>query len=337
MAYASKSGAVSVNRVKATSAVGANALEEATIGFQLTKAVFMSAKDAQRTRIATAPGFIAALDQSGGSTPKALQQYGVEPSDYSGDAEMYAAVHAMRSRIILSDPFTSEKVLGAILFERTMDSDINGKPTAQILWEERGVVPFLKIDKGLADEANGVQLLKPMPDLDALLAKANEKGIFGTKERSLILEANAQGIADVVAQQFEVAKQVAAAGLVPIVEPEVHIDSATKAEAEGMLEAEIMKHLNDLPDGVDVILKLTIPTKAGLYDAAADHPRVLRVVALSGGYSTNKACDLLSQNHKMIASFSRALAEGLSVKMSDAEFDAALGRNIDQIFAASVA
>lgn len=297
----------------------------------------MAPKDAQRTRMATAPGFIAALDQSGGSTPTALAQYDVMPEDYSGEAEMYAAVHAMRSRIILAESFTSEKVLGAILFERTMDSEINGKPTAQLLWEDRGVVPFLKIDKGLADEANGVQLLKPMPDLDALLAKANTKGIFGTKERSLILEANAKGIADVVAQQFDVARQVAAAGLVPIVEPEVHIKSATKAEAEDMLAAEIMKHLNGLDEGVDVILKLTIPSKAGLYDAAADHPRVLRVVALSGGYSTDVACDLLRQNHKMIASFSRALAEGLSVKMSDAEFDAALSANIGKIYSASVA
>jgi fructose-bisphosphate aldolase class I len=297
----------------------------------------MASKDAQRTRIATASGFIAALDQSGGSTPTALAQYGVEPSDYNGETEMYAAVHAMRSRIILADDFTADKVLGAILFERTMDSQINGKPTAQLLWEDRGVVPFLKIDKGLADEANDVQMLKPMPDLDALLAKANANGIFGTKERSLIHKANAKGIADVVAQQFEVAKQVSAAGLVPIVEPEVHIQSATKAEAEDMLESEIMKHLNGLPDSVDVILKLTIPSKAGLYDAAADHPRVLRVVALSGGYSTEVACDLLTQNHKMIASFSRALAEGLSVKMSDADFNAALSENIGKIYAASVA
>jgi fructose-bisphosphate aldolase class I len=296
----------------------------------------MSPKVAQRTRIATASGFIAALDQSGGSTPTALAQYGVMPADYTGDAEMYAAVHAMRSRIILADSFSADKVLGAILFERTMDSAINGKPTAQLLWEDRGVVPFLKIDKGLADRANGVQMLKPMPDLDALLAKANAAGIFGTKERSLIHEADGQGIADVVAQQFDVARKVAAAGLVPIVEPEVHIDSATKAEAEEILAAEIMKHLNDLPEDVDVILKLTIPSKAGLYDAAADHPRVLRVVALSGGYSTDVACDLLAQNHKMIASFSRALAEGLNVKMSDAEFNAALSRNIGQIFDASV-
>ena len=297
----------------------------------------MAPKNAQRTRIAAGKGFIAALDQSGGSTPTALAQYGVQPEDYSGEAEMYAAVHAMRSRIILANDFTSEKVLGAILFERTMDSEINGKPTAQLLWEDRGVVPFLKIDKGLADAANGVQLLKPMPDLDALLAKANTKGIFGTKERSLVLEANAKGIADVVAQQFDVARQVAAAGLVPIVEPEVHINSATKAEAEDMLLAEIMNHLDALEADVDVILKLTIPTKAGLYDAVADHPRVLRVVALSGGYSTDVACDLLRDNHKMIASFSRALAEGLSVKMSDEAFNTALSGNIAKIHGASVA
>ncbi len=297
----------------------------------------MGTKDAQRTQMATANGFIAALDQSGGSTPKALSLYGVEPSDYNGDEEMFAAVHAMRSRIILADAFTSDKVIGAILFERTMNNTINGKPAAQLLWEDRGVVPFLKIDKGLADIENGVQILKPMPDLDALLALANEKGIFGTKERSLIHDANATGIAAVVAQQFDVAKVVSAAGLVPIVEPEVNIESATKAEAEDILEAEIMKHLNCLPEGVDVILKLTIPNKAGLFDAAADHPRVMRVVALSGGYSTDVACDKLSQNHKMIASFSRALSEGLNVKMSDAEFETALGRNIDQIYKASVA
>ncbi|MEQ6248145.1 fructose bisphosphate aldolase [Sulfitobacter sp. HNIBRBA3233] len=297
----------------------------------------MATKDEQRNRIATGNGFIAALDQSGGSTPKALSQYGVEPEDYNGDAEMFAAVHAMRTRIITADAFTSEKVLGAILFERTMDGEVNGKPTAQALWEDRGVVPFLKIDKGLADEADGVQMLKPMPDLDALLAKANEKGIFGTKERSLIHRADAKGIADVVAQQFDVARQVAAAGLVPIVEPEVNIHSDSKAEAEDILNARIMEHLDGLPEGVDVILKLTIPTKAGLYDAAADHARVVRVVALSGGYSTDEACALLAQNHKMIASFSRALAEGLNVKMSDAEFNAALAANVEAIYAASIA
>lgn len=297
----------------------------------------MSPKDAQRTRISSAPGFIAALDQSGGSTPTALAAYGVQPSDYSGDVEMYAAVHGMRSRIITDPMFSSEKVIGAILFERTMDSDINGKPSAQVLWEDCGIVPFLKIDKGLADEANGVQMLKPMPDLDALLAKANEKGIFGTKERSLILEANAKGIADVIVQQFDVARQVAAAGLVPIVEPEVHIKSTTKAEAEDILKSEMSKQLDALPDDVDVVLKVTIPTKAGLYDELADHPRVLRIVALSGGYSTEEASALLSQNHKMIASFSRALAEGLSFQMSDAEFSAALGKNVEKIYTASVA
>ncbi|QUJ77712.1 fructose bisphosphate aldolase [Sulfitobacter albidus] len=297
----------------------------------------MATKAAQRARIATETGFIAALDQSGGSTPKALSQYGVEPSDYSGDAEMFAAVHAMRTRIITADAFTSDKVLGAILFERTMDGEIGGKPTAQVLWEDRGVVPFLKIDKGLAEEANGVQLLNPMPELGALLAKANAAGIFGTKERSLIHSANADGIAAVVAQQFDVARQVIAAGLVPIVEPEVNIHSDTKAEAEEMLNTEILKHLDTLEDGQDVILKLSIPSKPGLYDAAADHARVVRVVALSGGYSTDEACALLAQNHKMIASFSRALAEGLNVKMTDAEFGAALVGNIDKIYSASAA
>ncbi|WP_299558796.1 fructose bisphosphate aldolase [uncultured Sulfitobacter sp.] len=297
----------------------------------------MGIKDAQRTQMTKARGFIAALDQSGGSTPKALSLYGVEPSDYAGDEEMFAAVHAMRSRIILADAFTSDKVIGAILFERTMNNSIDGKPTAQLLWEDRGVVPFLKIDKGLAEIENGVQLLKPMPDLDGLLARANEMGIFGTKERSLIHEANPKGIADVVAQQFEVAQTVCAAGLVPIVEPEVSIDSATKSDAEEILESEIIKHLDGLEENEDVVLKLTIPSKAGLYDAAADHPRVLRVVALSGGYSTDEACEKLSRNHKMIASFSRALSEGLNVKMTDAEFEDALGRNIDKIYAASIA
>lgn len=294
-------------------------------------------KDAQRARIAKDPGFIAALDQSGGSTPKALSLYGLEPEDYNGDDGMFAAVHALRTRIITADAFTSDHVLGAILFERTMDGKINGKPTATLLWEDRGVVPFLKIDKGLAKESDGVQLLNPMPELDALLTKANAAGIFGTKERSMIHEANASGIAAVVAQQFEVARQVIAAGLVPIVEPEVNINSDAKAEAEEILNAEILKNLDTLEDGKDVILKLTIPSKAGLYDQAADHPRVMRVVALSGGYSTDEACRLLAQNHKMIASFSRALTEGLNVKMSDAEFNAALADNVDAIFRASVA
>ena len=297
----------------------------------------MSTTDAQRTQMATGKGFVAALDQSGGSTPKALSLYGVEPSDYSGDAQMFQAMHDMRARIILADDFTSDKVLGAILFERTMDETINGKPVADVLWNDRGVVPFLKIDKGLEDEANGVQLLKPMPDLDVLLKRAKAAGIFGTKERSVIQSANACGIRAVVAQQFEVAKAVCAAGLVPIIEPEVNIHSASKAECEDILKAELENHLALLAPDEIVMLKLTLPEKAGLYDSLADLPNVLRVVALSGGYSTDDASARLSQNAKMIASFSRALTEGLNVKMTDAEFNAALGANIDKIYKASVA
>ena len=297
----------------------------------------MTTTDAQRTQMETGQGFVAALDQSGGSTPKALSLYGVEPSDYSGDAEMFQAMHDMRARIILADDFTSDKVLGAILFERTMDNTINGKPVAQLLWEDRGVVPFLKIDKGLEDEANGVQLLKPMPDLDDLLKRAKAAGIFGTKERSVIQSANAEGIASVVAQQFAVAKTVCAAGLVPIIEPEVNIHSESKAEAEDILKSELEKHLAALSAEELVMLKVTLPERAGLYDSLADHPNVLRVVALSGGYSTEDACARLTQNPKMIASFSRALTEGLNVKMSDAEFNTALGQNISKIYVASVA
>jgi fructose-bisphosphate aldolase class I len=297
----------------------------------------MTTTDAQRTQMETGQGFVAALDQSGGSTPKALSLYGVEPSDYSGDAEMFQAMHDMRARIILADDFTSDKVLGAILFERTMDNTINGKPVAQLLWEDRGVVPFLKIDKGLEDEANGVQLLKPMPELDDLLKRAKAAGIFGTKERSVIQSANAEGIASVVAQQFAVAKTVCAAGLVPIIEPEVNIHSESKAEAEDILKSELEKHLAALSAEELVMLKVTLPERAGLYDSLADHPNVLRVVALSGGYSTEDACARLTQNPKMIASFSRALTEGLNVKMSDAEFNTALGQNITKIYDASVA
>jgi len=297
----------------------------------------MTTTDAQRTQMETGQGFVAALDQSGGSTPKALSLYGVEPSDYSGDAEMFQAMHDMRARIILADDFTSDKVLGAILFERTMDNTINGKPVAQLLWEDRGVVPFLKIDKGLEDEANGVQLLKPMPELDDLLKRAKAAGIFGTKERSVIQSANAEGIASVVAQQFAVAKTVCAAGLVPIIEPEVNIHSESKAEAEDVLKSELEKHLATLSAEELVMLKVTLPERAGLYDSLADHPNVLRVVALSGGYSTEDACTRLTQNPKMIASFSRALTEGLNVKMSDAEFNTALGQNITKIYEASVA
>lgn len=297
----------------------------------------MSTTDAQRTQMATGKGFVAALDQSGGSTPKALSLYGVEPSDYSGDAQMFQAMHDMRARIILADDFTSDKVLGAILFERTMDETINGKPVADVLWNDRGVVPFLKIDKGLEDEANGVQLLKAMPDLDALLKRAKAAGIFGTKERSVIQSANAYGIREVVAQQFEVAKTVCAAGLVPIIEPEVNIHSDSKAECEDILKAELKNHLALLGPDEIVMLKLTLPETPGLYDSLADLPNVLRVVALSGGYSTDDASARLSQNAKMIASFSRALTEGLNVKMTDAEFNAALGANIDKIYKASVA
>ena len=292
---------------------------------------------AQKAQMQSGKGFIAALDQSGGSTPKALALYGVEASSYNGDEEMFAAMHAMRTRIIKADAFSSDKVIGAILFERTMDGEIDGKPVAQVLWEDRGVVPFLKIDKGLEDEAQDVQLLKPMPGLEALLARAVEAGIFGTKERSVIHAANEAGIDAVVAQQIEVAKTVCAAGLVPIIEPEVNIHSETKSEAEEMLAASLMRHINGLAADELVMLKLTIPEKPGLYDPLADHQNVLRVVALSGGYSTDEACARLSQNSKMIASFSRALTEGLNVAMSDAEFEAALGSNISKIYDASIA
>jgi fructose-bisphosphate aldolase, class I len=288
----------------------------------------------QREQMTNGAGFIAALDQSGGSTPKALALYGVDASDYGSEEEMFAEVQNMRARIILADDFTSAKVIAAILFERTLGEAIEGKSVADFLWSEKKVVPFLKIDKGLEDEANGVQLMKSIPGLAETLAKAT--GVFGTKERSVINEANAEGIAAVVAQQFDVAREVVAAGMVPIVEPEVNIHSATKAEAEAILKAEILKNLDALDVGQDIMLKLTIPNEANLYDALADHPRVLRVVALSGGYSTEQACDLLSQNGKMIASFSRALTEGLSKQMSDAEFNTALGSNIDKIYQASI-
>ncbi|UWQ78012.1 fructose bisphosphate aldolase [Leisingera sp. S132] len=299
------------------------------------------AKDAsvhqeQLDRIAAGKGFIAALDQSGGSTPKALALYGVNEDAYANDDEMFAEIHKMRTRIITSPSFGKERILGAILFEKTMDSEIEGKPTADFLWDNCGVVPFLKVDKGLADEANGVQMMKPMPELDALLARAGEKGIFGTKMRSVIKDANAEGIKAVVAQQFEVGQQIVAAGLVPIIEPEVDINSATKAEAEVLLKAEIKAQLDALPADSKVALKLTIPSQAGLYDDLADHANVVRVVALSGGYTTDDACARLSQNTKMIASFSRALTEGLNAAMSDADYDAALGANISKIYDASL-
>lgn len=280
-------------------------------------------------------GFIAALDQSGGSTPKALKLYGVDESAWSNDAEMFDLVHQMRTRIIKSPAFTGDKVMGAILFEQTMDRDIDGIPTAQYLWEKRHVVPFLKIDQGLAEAQDGVKLMKPMPNLDALLKRAVAKGIFGTKERSVIDAANPKGIAAVVAQQFEIGKQVLAHGLVPIIEPEVTISIPDKAQAEDILLAEIRKHLADVPAGKQVMLKLTLPTKANLYKPLIDDPRVMRVVALSGGYSRDDANAKLRQNDGMIASFSRALTEGLTAGQSDSEFNAVLGSAIDSIFEAS--
>ena len=282
-------------------------------------------------------GFIAALDQSGGSTPKALRLYGVEESAYSSESEMYDLIHEMRTRIIKSPAFTGEKVIGAILFEQTMDRSIDGIPTATYLWEKRGVVPFLKIDKGLEAEADGVQLLKPIPGLEALLARAAKAGIFGTKERSVINAANAKGIEAVVAQQFALGAEVTAAGLMPILEPEVTISIADKAEAETLLLAAILRHLDALPTGQQIMLKLTLPSKAKLYQPLVDHPKVMKVVALSGGYSRDEANKILAQNKGMIASFSRALSEGLSAGQSDAEFDATLEKAITSIHAASVA
>ncbi|MEO3413938.1 fructose bisphosphate aldolase [Roseovarius sp. CAU 1744] len=294
-------------------------------------------KDAQRKQMSSGKGFVAALDQSGGSTPKALKLYGVEEGAYGSDAEMFDLIHAMRSRIAQSPAFSGDKVVGAILFEMTMDRQIGGKPSATYLWEDRGVVPFLKVDKGLADEANGVRLMKPMPDLDALLERANAAGIFGTKMRSVIDAASPRGIAANVAQQFEVGHQILGHGLVPIIEPEVTISIADKAQAEDLLLAEIATHLDALPAGKEVMLKLTLPETANLYKPLIDHPRVMRVVALSGGYSRDEANARLSRNTGMIASFSRALTEGLSANQSDAEFDAMLAETIDSIYQASVA
>ncbi len=279
-------------------------------------------------------GFIAALDQSGGSTPKALKGYGIEEGAWNDDEEMFGLIHQMRSRIITSPAFSGEKVLGAILFERTMDGEIDGKPVPQVL-RERGVVPFIKIDKGLEAEENGVQLMKPMPDLAILLAHAKALGVFGTKERSVINLANRDGIAAVVGQQFEVARQVLDAGLVPIIEPEVNIKSPERAEADRILLDELVKALDSLPGNERVMLKLSLPTEPGLFDPLVDHPRVLRVVALSGGYSRPEACRELARNRGIIASFSRALLEDLRYQMSDEEFDRALGTAIDEIHAAS--
>ena len=289
----------------------------------------------QQAKFRTQPGFIAALDQSGGSTPKALRLYGIPEGSWSSDAAMMDLIHAMRARIITSPSFNGDRILAAILFEDTMDRDILGRPTAQYLWEVKRVVPILKVDKGLEADANGVQLMKPMPDLDALLARAKAKGIFGTKMRSVIKLANAAGIRAVVDQQFEVASQIIAAGLVPIIEPEVDIKCPDKAAAEDLLKAAIMTRLEALPSGQQVMLKLTLPNQDNLYAECIAHPRVLKVVALSGGYSRDEANARLARQHNMVASFSRALTEGLTAQQSDAEFNAALDHAIESIFQAS--
>ena len=287
-------------------------------------------------KIEQGDGFIAALDQSGGSTPKALQGYGIEEGAWGSDEEMFDLIHQMRSRIITSPCFGSGKVLGAILFERTMDGQVDGKPTPQALIEQ-GVVPFIKIDKGLEAEENGVQVMKPMPDLDALLQRAKSLGVFGTKERSVINSANAAGIAVAVAQQFQVAKQVLAHGLVPIIEPEVNIKSADRAESDDLLLTAILDELDEIPDGQRVMLKLSIPANPGLFQPLIDHPKVLRVVALSGGFSREEACRELAKNPGMIASFSRALLSDLRHQQSDEEFNRTLGNAIDEIYEASTA
>jgi len=289
----------------------------------------------QFEKIKSQSGFIAALDQSGGSTPKALANYGVGEDAYSNDDEMYAVVHQMRSRIVTSPSFNGDRILGAILFENTMDRDIEGRPTADYLWEVKNVVPFLKVDKGLADENNGVQIMKPMPDLDALLTRGKQKNIFGTKMRSVIKTANPDGVNTVVDQQFEIGKRIIAVGLVPIIEPEVDILSPQKSESEVLLKAALMAHLDQLKDDQFVMLKLTLPEQDNFYEPCVSHPQVLRVVALSGGYSREEANRRLANNHGMVASFSRALSEGLSAQQSDDEFNAMLDDSIESIVQAS--
>ncbi len=297
----------------------------------------MSINQAQLEKIAQGKGFIAALDQSGGSTPKALKQYGVDESEYSNEDEMYDLVHQMRTRIITAPAFNGEKVIGAILFEKTMDNAVNGMPTAEYLWNKLNVVPFLKVDKGLMDEKDGVQLMKPMPDLDALLERAVAKKVFGTKMRSTVNSASQKGIAEIAKQQFEVGKQILGHGLIPIIEPEVNIKATDKAECEAILKAEILKQLDALAADQQIMLKLTLPEKAGFYSELINHAKVISVVALSGGYSLEESCDRLSQNDGMIASFSRALSNDLTAAQSDTEFGATLGAAIDKIYTASVA
>ncbi|MEN8840272.1 MAG: fructose bisphosphate aldolase [Octadecabacter sp.] len=292
---------------------------------------------AMTDQIRKGQGFIAALDQSGGSTPKALKAYGVSEDAYANDDQMFDLIHDMRARIVNAPSFTGDKVIGAILFEMTMEREIGGKPSAKALWEDNAVVPFLKIDKGLEDEADGVQLLKDIPNLDNLLERAVAHGVFGTKERSVINAASATGIQSIVAQQFELGAKVIAHGLMPILEPEINITIADKAAAEDILRDTLLRHLDGLPDGQQVMLKLSLPEVAGQYKAVADHPACLKVVALSGGYSRDEANARLSQNPSIIASFSRALTEGLTAHQSDSTFDTTLARTIDSIYAASIA
>ncbi len=290
----------------------------------------------QLEKVRHGDGFIAALDQSGGSTPKALKLYGIEADAYANDDEMFDLMHAMRSRIMTSPSFTGDRVLGAILFEQTMDRQVEGKDTGDYLWDVKGVVPFLKVDKGLADEADGVQVMKPIGGLDELLERAVAKGMFGTKMRSVVKLADERGIAAIVDQQFEIGRQILGAGLVPIIEPEVDIHSPQKAEAEALLKARIAEQLDALDAGQDVMLKLTLPDEDDFYAHLVDHPRIVRVVALSGGYSRAEANERLARNHGVIASFSRALTEGLTAQQSDAEFDATLDASIKSIFEASI-
>ncbi|MGM8898100.1 MULTISPECIES: fructose bisphosphate aldolase [unclassified Psychrobacter] len=289
----------------------------------------------QLQRIKEGSGFIAALDQSGGSTPKALENYGVTGDAYDNDEAMFDLVHEMRARIMTCDCFDNERVLGAILFEDTMDREVNGKPTANYLWEDKNIVPFLKVDKGLAEQMNGVQVMRPIPNLEALLDKAQNYPVFGTKMRSVIYEPSADGIELVVQQQFDVAKQIISKGFMPIVEPEVNIDSANKHDCELLLKADILRNLERLNDDHQVMLKLTLPEEEGFYQELIDHPKVLRVVALSGGYSRSDACEKLKKNPGMIASFSRAFTEGLSKQQSDKEFADTINASIDEIYKAS--
>ena len=291
--------------------------------------------DNQLQRIKDGSGFIAALDQSGGSTPKALENYGISGDEYENDEAMFDLVHEMRARIMTCDCFDNERVLGAILFEDTMERDVNGKSTANYLWEDKQIVPFLKVDKGLAEQMSGVQVMKPMPNLDLLLDKAKNYPVFGTKMRSVIYEPNVDGIELVVQQQFDVAKQIISKGLMPIVEPEVNIDSAQKHECEVLLKADILRNLERLGDDQQVMLKLTLPEEAGFYQELVDHPKVLKVVALSGGYSRTDACAKLKQNPGMIASFSRAFTEGLSKQQNDSEFADTINTSIEEIYQAS--